>query len=209
MVKPALAYLDVIRRAKAETGVPHGRVQRLRRVRHGSGGRSRMDRGPGRHADPDGDPTPPPTHPHVPRQGSGRLARLEAVSDEPFPAAERVIPGGEPRCGPSARWRDARVRGPRRRSLPGGRRGRRYVDYVQSWGRCCSATPGRRSWPRRSRRPAGGLLRGPYGGRGRAGGSRGEGGPVGGDGPDGLLGHRGGHERGPPGPGLHRLPARW
>ena len=56
MVKPALAYLDVIRRAKAETGV-HGRVQRLRRVRHARGGRSRMDRGPGRHArDPDGDP---------------------------------------------------------------------------------------------------------------------------------------------------------
>ena len=45
MVKPALPYLDVIRRAKDATAFPDGRVQRVRRVRHGEGRRpERLDR---------------------------------------------------------------------------------------------------------------------------------------------------------------------
>ena len=39
MVKPALPYLDVIRRVKEATRVPGGRLQRERRVRDDQGGR--------------------------------------------------------------------------------------------------------------------------------------------------------------------------
>ena len=39
MVKPALPYLDVIARVKAEFGVPDGRVQRERRVLDAQGRR--------------------------------------------------------------------------------------------------------------------------------------------------------------------------
>ena len=45
MVKPALAYLDIIRRVKETFGVPAGRLQRLGRVRHDQGRRrQRLDR---------------------------------------------------------------------------------------------------------------------------------------------------------------------
>ena len=58
MVKPALPYLDVIRRAKQDTGLPAGRLQRERGVRDGQGGGGeRLDgRAAGRPGDPDGHP---------------------------------------------------------------------------------------------------------------------------------------------------------
>ena len=50
MVKPALAYLDVIARARADTDVPVGRLPRVRRVRDGARrGRAGLDRRPGGH----------------------------------------------------------------------------------------------------------------------------------------------------------------
>ena len=39
MVKPALPYLDVIRAARERFDLPRRRLQRLRRVRDGEGGR--------------------------------------------------------------------------------------------------------------------------------------------------------------------------
>ena len=54
MVKPALAYLDIIRDARERFDAPHRGLQRLRRVRDGQGGgRQRLDR---READRPGDP---------------------------------------------------------------------------------------------------------------------------------------------------------
>ena len=39
MVKPALAYLDIVRRVKERFGVPARRLQRLGRIRHDQGRR--------------------------------------------------------------------------------------------------------------------------------------------------------------------------
>ena len=77
MVKPALPYLDVIRRVKERTRPPGGRVQRQRRVRDDQG---RRRGGPARRArrrarGPDRDPPGRRRHRHhLPRQGRRQMA---------------------------------------------------------------------------------------------------------------------------------------
>ncbi len=66
MVKPALAYLDVIARVKAEFGVPDGGVPRERRIRDAQGrGAERLDRrAAGDDGDADVDPAGRRRHDH-------------------------------------------------------------------------------------------------------------------------------------------------
>ena len=78
MVKPALAYLDVIARVKARVRPAGGRLLGVRRVRHAQGGGparlarrgARDDRGPDRHP-----PRGGRHHHHLLRQGRGPAHR--------------------------------------------------------------------------------------------------------------------------------------
>ena len=149
MVKPALAYLDVIREARRALRCADRRVQRVGRVRDGQGRRrQRLDRraarGPG---DPDGDRARRSGfRPDVPRRGRGALAQgwvrrarrapSSKNSSALFRRAKKVMPGGvsspvrsfasvggEPffvRLGARLALRDAD--------------GRSYIDYVMSYG---------------------------------------------------------------------------
>ena len=80
MVKPALAYLDVIRQVRDRTDLPLARVQRLRRVLDAQGcDRQRLARG-GTHHPRDADFDPPRrrghSH-HLPREGSCTMVGRE------------------------------------------------------------------------------------------------------------------------------------
>ena len=95
MVKPALAYLDIIRRVKETYRRPAGGVQRLGRVRHGQGRRGqRLDR---RAADRARDPHRHQARrrrhdPHLPRarRGAGGCDRADECAISISEGADRV-----------------------------------------------------------------------------------------------------------------------
>ncbi len=77
MVKPALPYLDVIRRVKDATSMPRGGLQRQRRVRDGQGRRGRRLPGRARRGARGADLDPPRGRRHrhhLPRQGGRAMA---------------------------------------------------------------------------------------------------------------------------------------
>ena len=137
MVKPALAYLDVVRAVRERTQLPLAGLQRERRVRDGEGCRaSGLDRrvqGGAGGADRDAPRRGRCDH-HLSRQGRGRVAQVRgggvtdtadrsgatAASERLFAAAQRVLPGGvnsPVRAFKGVGGRSA-VHGPGRRRLP-------------------------------------------------------------------------------------------
>jgi porphobilinogen synthase len=157
MVKPALTYLDVIARARAEVDVPlaayhvsgeYAMVQ--------GGGRQRLDRRRprGARADHGHQARRRRPDPHLLRPGGAEGARSDRPHETPHatdgPATGRSGPAddqralyeracGDPRRGELAgarlpvRGRHAVLRGPGRGPRVG-RRGHRFTDYVQSYG---------------------------------------------------------------------------
>ena len=78
MVKPALPYLDIIRRVKDETGMPRRRVQRQRRVLHAEGRRGTRPARRARRRARGADRHPPGRrrhHHHLPREGRRPVAQ--------------------------------------------------------------------------------------------------------------------------------------
>ena len=142
MVKPALAYLDVIARRARRVRRPGRRVPRERRVRDGEGGgAARLDRRRRRRAR-----APARDQARRRRRRSSRTSRARSPSGSPefLCPDDGLVRAG---AGPHPRRRQlarARVRrGGRRAVLRRARRrartlddtdGNRYLDYVQSWG---------------------------------------------------------------------------
>ena len=128
MVKPALAYLDVIAAVRAAGRRAGGRLPRERRVRHGQGGgRAGLDRraGGGPRAADGHQAGRRRRHPHLLRRRGGRGAsvaerrRPAAERGDWFARARRSSPAGSTRrCGPSRSvGGDALLRGRGRRAL--------------------------------------------------------------------------------------------
>ena len=139
MVKPALAYLDVIADVRAAFDVPGRGVPRERRVRDGEGGRpARLDRRRrGRARAPARDQARRRRHdPHVLRARVRRSPVSESTITNWFARAQARIPGGvnSPVRAFGSVGGDpffvARAHGSRIVDTDG----REYLDYVQSWG---------------------------------------------------------------------------
>ena len=207
MVKPALAYLDVIARAARRVRRAGGGVPRERRVRDAR-------RPPPRTAGSTATPSRSSTltvdqagrrrlRAHVPRPRSRRTPRVSYVSDAVRRAPRRASPAGSTRrCGRSRRSAASRS------SSPGPRapylvdtEGRRYVDYVQSWGASILGHAHPAVVEAVQRAAADGhVVRRADRARGRAGRGDRRAGAVGRQGAPRVVGHRGGDDRGPPRP---------
>ena len=212
MVKPALAYLDVIARAARRVRRPGRGVPRERRVRDGEGrGAERLDRRRRRRA----------------RACSRRSSAPAPTSCSPTsrassPSASRELQPAEATCS-RARWRASPAVSTRRcgrsrrsaairsssRAAEGAylvdTDGNRYLDYVQSWGASILGHAHPAVVEAVQRAAADGTSFGaPTDARGRAGRGDRRARPVGREGAARVVGHRGGDDRGAPRPRRHR-----
>ena len=138
MVKPALPYLDVIRRVKDATRVPGGRLQRERRVRDGQGRRrGRLPRrGDDRARVAHRDPARGSRHrDHLPREGRGPVAQpIAKVRSRRDGSADPARRARQAAAQPASGQLPDRGAPVRARGRPGGRAGGRGSDPNQAAG---------------------------------------------------------------------------